>query len=74
MSILFFTNCRFQFHKRSRHARFCTASQDQTGRERMYRPLQFYKRSQHFIRTHNETLSVAMRVNNPDGSPFDIES
>jgi hypothetical protein len=40
----------------------------------MYRPLQFYKRSQHFIHTHNETLSVAMRVNNPDGSPFDIES
>ena len=25
----------------------------------MYRPLQFHKRSQLFIRTHNETLSVA---------------
>ena len=27
---------------------------------------QFHKRSQLFIRTHNETLSVAMRVNDPD--------
>ena len=27
----------------------------------MYRPLQFHKRSQHFIRVHDETLSVAMR-------------
>jgi hypothetical protein len=33
----------------------------------MYRPLQFQKRSQLFIGTHNETASViAMRVNNPD--------
>jgi hypothetical protein len=31
----------------------------------MYRPLQFQKRSQHFISTHNKTLSVAaMRVSN----------
>jgi hypothetical protein len=26
-----------------------------------------------FIRTHNETLSVAMRVNNPDRSPLGID-
>ena len=31
----------------------------------MYRPFQFQKRGQLFIRTHNETLSVAaMRVSN----------
>ena len=37
------------------------------------RPLQFQKRSQLFIRTHNETLSiVAMRVCNPDRSPVGI--
>jgi hypothetical protein len=34
---------------------------------------QFDKRSQFFIRTHNETLSVvAVRVNNPDCSPARI--
>jgi hypothetical protein len=33
----------------------------------------FHKRSQFFIRTHNETLSVAaMRVSNPDRSPIGI--
>ena len=33
------------------------------------RRLQFYKRSQLFLRVHNETLSVAaMRVSNPDCS------
>jgi hypothetical protein len=33
--------------------------------------LEFYKRSQLFIRPHNKTLSVvAMRVNNPDCSQF----
>ena len=37
------------------------------------RPFQFQKRSQLFIRTHNETLSiVAMRVCNPDCSPIGI--
>jgi hypothetical protein len=37
------------------------------------RPFQFNKRSQLFIRTHNETLSVvAMRVCNPDCSPVGI--
>jgi hypothetical protein len=28
----------------------------------VYRPLQFYKRSQLFIRADDETLSIAMRV------------
>jgi len=32
------------------------------------------KRRQYFIRTHNETLSVAMRVNNPDCRPSRINS
>ena len=39
----------------------------------MYRPLQFHKCSQLFIGTHDETLSVAMRVHNPDRSPFKIQ-
>jgi hypothetical protein len=35
---------------------------------------QFHKRSQLFIRAHNETLSVVtMRVSNPDRSPFAIQ-
>jgi hypothetical protein len=33
------------------------------------RRLQFKKRSQLFVGTHNETLSAAMRVSNPDCSP-----
>jgi hypothetical protein len=42
---------------------------DQTQRERVYRPLQFHERSQHFIGVHNEPLSVvAMRVSNPPTS------
>jgi hypothetical protein len=40
----------------------------------VYRPLQFQKRSQLFLGTHDETLSVAMRVNNPDRSPLEIQS
>jgi len=44
--------------------------QDQTHRKLVYRPLQFPKRSQLFIGAHDKTLSVAMRVNNPDRSPF----
>ena len=37
------------------------------------RRFEFNKRSQLFIRTHNETLSVtAMRVHNPDRSPVGI--
>ena len=39
------------------------------------RRFQFQKRRQLFIGVHNETLSVAaMRVHNPDCSPFDIPS
>jgi hypothetical protein len=34
----------------------------------VYRPLQFQKRRQFFIRTHDKTPSVAMRVSNPDRS------
>ena len=48
---------------------------DQIHRKVVYRPLQFHKRSQLIIRTHNEALSVAtMRVCNPDCSPFAIQS
>jgi hypothetical protein len=37
------------------------------------RCFKFQKRRQLLIRSHNETLSVAaMRVNNPDCSPFTI--
>jgi hypothetical protein len=32
----------------------------------VYRPFQFNKRSQYFFDADDETLSVAMRVNNPD--------
>jgi hypothetical protein len=43
---------------------------DQTHRERTNRPLQFQKRGQHFIRTHNEPFSaVAVRVSNSDNHP-----
>jgi hypothetical protein len=38
------------------------------------RRFQLEKRGEHFIRPHDdETLSVAMRVNNSDRSPFKIE-
>jgi len=37
------------------------------------RRFQFQKRSQYFIRTHNDPLTVAaMRVSNPDRSPVGI--
>jgi len=39
---------------------------------RTNRRFKFQKRSQYFISTHNETLSVAMRINNPDYSPLAI--
>jgi hypothetical protein len=39
----------------------------------VYRPLQFHERSQHFIGADDETLPVAMRVNNPDCAPFAIQ-
>jgi len=34
--------------------------------------LQFQKRRLVFIRTHNETFSVAMCISNPDRPPFGI--
>jgi len=38
------------------------------------RQFEFQKRSQFFLRTHNETLSVAaMRVSNPDRLPARIQ-
>jgi hypothetical protein len=43
-------------------------------RELVYRPLQFDERSQYFIGAHDETLSVAMRVHNPDCSSLGIQS
>ena len=55
------------------NARQAQPLHDQTHRELVYRPFQLRKRSQHFIRTHDETLSAAVRVNNPDRSPFKIE-
>jgi len=39
----------------------------------MYRPLQFHKLSQNFIAAHDETLSLAMRIHNPDPSTFTID-
>jgi hypothetical protein len=41
---------------------------NQIHRELVNRPFQFQKRGQLFIGMHNETLSVTVRVNNPDGS------
>jgi len=40
------------------------------SRELVYRALQSHQRSQLLIGAHDKTLSVAMRVNNPDRSPF----
>jgi hypothetical protein len=37
------------------------------------RPFQFQKRSQYFFGADNETFSGAMRVNDPDRSPFAIQ-
>jgi hypothetical protein len=47
---------------------------DQIQRELVNRPFQFHKRSHFFIGTHHETLSVAMRVNDPNCAPIIIES
>src|SRR5262249_15004660 len=60
---------RSAFHP---HAPFCMASQDQTHRELVYRVFQFQKRNQQFIRTDNETLSIAERVGYPDCAPLGI--
>jgi len=45
----------------------------QTHCELVYRALQFHERSQFFIGVHDETLSVAMRVHNPDASALAID-
>jgi len=47
---------------------------DQTDRELVNRPLQFHERRQYFFGADDETLSVAMRVHNPDCAPFNIDS
>jgi len=39
---------------------------NRTHRELVNRSFQFNKRSQDFVGAHDEALSVAMRVNNPD--------
>jgi hypothetical protein len=49
------------------------ASQDQTHRERVYRPLQFQKRSQLFVGTDNEMLSLAVGVKDPNCAPVIVE-
>jgi len=33
-----------------------------------------HKRSEHFIGAHNETLSVAVRVNDPDRSAVNVQN
>jgi len=47
---------------------------NQTHRQLVYRPLQFRECGQDFIGADDEPLSVAMRVHNPDCSPFRVES
>jgi hypothetical protein len=50
------------------------APQSSGGSALLNRRLEFHKRHQLFICTHNETLSVvAMRVSNPDRSPVGIK-
>jgi hypothetical protein len=52
-------------------AKIALACQDSSP-ARANRRFEFRKRSQHFIRTHNKTLSVAVCVNNPDRAVFKI--
>jgi hypothetical protein len=49
-------------------------SMNSAKRRRMTRQRLLALCSQDFIGTHDETLSVAMRVHNPDRSPFAIQS
>jgi GTP cyclohydrolase II len=44
----------------------CGVLRNQIPRELTYRPLQFHKRGQLFIGAHDESLSVTVRVNDPD--------
>ena len=56
---------RFAFHKRSQffiRAVSARQLQDQTRRQLVYRPLQFYERSQRFIGADDKTLSVTIHV------------
>jgi hypothetical protein len=55
------------------NARQTQPLRDRINRERMYRSLQFLKRSQLFIRTHDETFSVAVHVHNSNRSVFAIQ-
>jgi hypothetical protein len=55
-------------------AALCLAIMRSPHRELVCRPLQFHERSQDFIGADDETLSVAMRVYNPDPSPFGINA
>jgi len=43
---------------------------DQTHRKLVNRSVRFQKCCQDFIGAHNEALSIAMRVNNPDCAAF----
>jgi hypothetical protein len=43
------------------------------NRRKRESPIPVLKRRQLLIRSHNETLSVAMRVSNPDCSPAGID-
>ena len=62
---------RSAFHP---HARSCAGPfMNQIHRELVNCRFQFHKRSQLFIRVHDEALSVvAVRVSNPDRSPVGI--
>ena len=46
---------------------------NQIHRELVNSPFQFLERSQYFFGVDDETLSVAMRVHNPDHSPLKVE-
>jgi hypothetical protein len=54
---------------------YCRLSRGKPKEDRPNRRFKFHKRRKLFIRTHNETLSVAaISVNNPDRSPAGIHS
>jgi hypothetical protein len=50
------------------------ALRDQTHREVVNRPFEFNKRIQLFIGTHDETLAIAVRVNNANCASIIVES
>src|SRR5215831_12476507 len=54
-----------------RHLTWIAASSTTVHRKLVYRSLQFQKCSQLFIGVHDETISVAMCVSNPDQSVRD---